>query len=391
MNWTVHAGTDVGCVREQNEDAYLVDDGLGLAVIADGMGGHACGEVASNMAVTLFRDGIEYARGTLDAYDSSADRNATAVRAVLRDAMRRCCRAVYEEAQRDPGKSGMGTTCSALVVTGGTAFVAHVGDSRVYRIRDQRIVQVTRDHSLLEQLVAEGQLTAAEAKSQAYACYRSALARAIGVEQDVEVDVIAVEALPGDVFLLASDGLTRYLHEEEIAAEIVDDEEHIDRRLIDIANARGGADNVTVIVVQLAPTAREATGPIKLDDTVRALRRSAIFRALSYADILHILSVARTSVLAEGVVALSSDHTDGSVYAVLSGSVRVDIDGLPSTVLGPGEPFGEFSLAHGGGHGRIVAAEHSRVMQLVREDLVEIARKSPEVGDRLLATMSRAS
>ena len=389
MNWTVLAGTDVGRVREQNEDAYLVDDGLGLAIVADGMGGHACGEVASRMTVTLFRDAVADARTVIESYDACADRNATAVRAVLRDAMRRCSRAVFDEAQRDPGKHGMGTTCSALVVTGGTAFVAHVGDSRIYRIRDKRIVQVTRDHSLLEQLVSEGQLTAAEAKSQAYACYRSALARAIGVEADVDVDVIAVEALPGDTFVLASDGLTRYVHEEELAIEVAGAGDEADQRLIEVANNRGGADNVTVIVVRLAASPVEQTGPIKLDDKVRALRRGAIFRAMSYIDILTVLSLARTRALDAGATVLDASAPSDSVYAVLSGSVRIENTDGSGTGIGPGEAFGEFSLADGGG--RIVASEHTRLLQLQRADVVEIARKSPEVGDRLLATMSRAS
>lgn len=389
MNWTVQAGTDVGRVREQNEDSYLVDDGLGLAIVADGMGGHACGEIASRMAVTLFRDALADARAVLEGYDGCADRNATAVRAVLRDAMRRCSRAVFDEAERDPGKNGMGTTCSALVVAGETAFVAHVGDSRIYRIRDNRIVQVTRDHSLLEQLVSEGQLTATEAKSQAYACYRSALARAVGVDADVEVDVIAVEALPGDTFVLASDGLTRYVHEEELAVEVAGADGAPERRLIEIANNRGGADNVTVVVVQLAGAPVEETGPIRLDDKVRALRRGSVFGAMSYADILTILSLAHTRIVDAGSVVLSAPDCGDSVYAVLSGAVRVEIPATDPEEIGPGEAFGAFSLA--GGAGRVVAAQHTRLLELQHTDVVEIARKSPTVGDRLLERIARTS
>jgi len=391
MKWTVQARTDAGRVREQNEDAYLVDDGLGLAVVADGMGGHACGEVASRMTVTLFREALSESRAIVEAYDAQTERNASTVRAVLRDAMRRCSKAVFDEAKRDPGKDGMGTTCSALVIAGGTAFVAHVGDSRIYRIRDQRIVQVTRDHSLLEQLVQEGQLTPTEAKSQAYACYRSALARAIGVEPDVEVDVIAVEALPGDVFLLASDGLTRYLHEEEIVVEVGEGDEDADQRLVTIANNRGGADNITVVVVRLPPPKPEETGPIKLDDKVRALRRGAIFRAMSYVDILQILSLARTRVVEEGAVVVESGGASDTVFAVLSGSVRVEGCGGEDQELGPGQPFGAFTIDGEGADARIVATGHTRLLQLLHDDVLEIARKSPEAGDRLLATLARAS
>jgi serine/threonine protein phosphatase PrpC len=391
MNWTVQAATDVGRIRDSNEDAYLVDDGLRLAIVADGMGGHACGEVASRMATTLFRDAVVQSRGVLEAYDASGERNATAVRAVLRDAMRRCSKAVYDEAQRDPGKKGMGTTCSALVISGGTAFVAHVGDSRVYRIRDKRIAQVTNDHSLLDQLVRDGQLTESEAKSQAYACYRSALARAIGVEPDVEVDVIAVEALPGDVFVLASDGLTRYVHEEELAVEVVECDGRIDERLVEIANARGGADNVTVVVVTLPSAPAEETGPIRLDDKVRALRRGAIFRSMSYADILHVLSLARTRVVPPDGVILDAGQSGGAVYAVLSGTVRIVCDGEEVARLEAGEPFGSFSLAESSRSGQVVAAEKCRVLHLDRASVAEIARKSPEIGDRLLASMAPAS
>lgn len=391
MTWTVQAASDVGRVRQTNEDAFLVDDGLHLAIVADGMGGHACGEVASRMAVTVFREAVAEARSVVQAYESSTDRNATALRAVLRDAMRRCSRAVHEEGLRDPGKKGMGTTCSALLVAGGTAFVAHVGDSRVYRVRDKRIVQVTRDHSLLDQLVAAGQLTAAEAKSPTYACYRSALARAIGVEPDVEVDVVAVEALPGDVFLLASDGLTRYLHEEELAVEIVERADGADDRLVTMANNRGGADNITVVVVSLPEAPVEQSGPIRLDEKVRALRHGAVFRAMSYADILHVLSLARTRVVERGATVIDSTEPGDSVYAILSGSLRVVRDDRVMALLGPGEPFGRFSIADAQRSGKVEAAERSRILELQRADVEEIVRKSPAIGDRLLATMPLAS
>jgi protein phosphatase len=226
----IGAATDVGRVREGNEDGYLVDEAVGLAAVADGMGGHQAGEVASATALEALRAAVN---------------SGQPVREAVEDANR----AVFTKALSDPAFANMGTTLTATtLVAGGTLIVAHVGDSRAYLMHDGELSQITQDHSHVEELVREGKLTEAEA---AVHPLRSVITRALGVDDEVDVDVYPVELQPGDRVLLCSDGLSGMVHNETIAAELRREEDpgRAAQRLVDAANAAGGEDNVTVVVI----------------------------------------------------------------------------------------------------------------------------------------------
>jgi protein phosphatase len=236
----VGAATDVGRVREGNEDAYLVDDAMGLVAVADGMGGHRGGEVASATALEALRAAISAGRP-------------------LREAVEDANRAVFDKAQTDESLRGMGTTITAATLAaGGTLLIGHVGDSRAYLLRDGELRQVTTDHSLVEELVRDGRLTPDEA---AVHPQRSIITRALGVDSSVEVDVYPVELQPGDVLLFCSDGLTGMLQSDLIAAELrrEDDPARAATKLVDAANASGGEDNITVVVVSVTDEEPERT------------------------------------------------------------------------------------------------------------------------------------
>jgi protein phosphatase len=224
------AATDVGRVREGNEDAYLVDDAMGLVAVADGMGGHRAGEVASSTALEALRAAVNAGRPLREAIE---DANA----------------AVYAKSLTDPSLRGMGTTLTAgTLVAGGTLLVGHVGDSRAYLLHDAELRRLTTDHSLVEELVRDGRLTADEA---AVHPQRSIITRALGLDPSVEVDVYPVDLAPGDRILLCSDGLTGMVQSDEIAAALRRelDPTRAANSLIDAANSAGGEDNITVIVV----------------------------------------------------------------------------------------------------------------------------------------------
>ncbi len=230
MRLITGAATDVGRVREGNEDAYLVDDAMGLVAVADGMGGHRAGEVASATALEALRAAITHGRP-------------------LRESMQDANEAVFTKSLTDEELRGMGTTLTAAtLVTGGTVLVGHVGDSRAYLLHDGELRQVTVDHSLVEELVREGRLTADEA---AVHPQRSIITRALGVDASVEVDVYPVELAPGDRLLLCSDGLTGMVQAETIAATLRREEDpaRAAAALIDAANVAGGEDNITAVVV----------------------------------------------------------------------------------------------------------------------------------------------
>jgi serine/threonine protein phosphatase PrpC len=212
------AATDVGRQRDHNEDNYLIDPKLHLFVVADGMGGHAAGEVASQIAVhtvcRAVRDNADVIERHRDEPDSAAARQE--ILAVLEHAMQTATAEIFRHAQEDNEKRGMGTTCSALLLVGARGFIAHVGDSRIYLVRQSQVHQITEDHSLLNELIRRGKLKREEIETSPYAKYKNAVTRAVGAYETVEADTFDFEILPGDSFLMCSDGLHSYLKESDI-------------------------------------------------------------------------------------------------------------------------------------------------------------------------------
>jgi serine/threonine protein phosphatase PrpC len=241
------ARTDVGRLRDHNEDNYLVDKKLSLSVVADGMGGHAAGEVASALAVRIIHEEIKAHREVIEAFGAEgADERAGSkeILNVLEQAVQRACAKIHEEAKADPAKRGMGTTLSALLIAGSQGFIAHVGDSRIYLLRGGKIQQVTEDHTVYNELVKRGKLTRDQIEKVAQ---KNAITRAVGVYERVEVDTLTIEVLPGDQFLLASDGLHGYIaHTAELEPYLEEaDGETAAEELIALANRKGGKDNIT--------------------------------------------------------------------------------------------------------------------------------------------------
>jgi protein phosphatase len=233
LRLVVGAATDVGRVRDHNEDGYLVDGDLRLVAVADGMGGHLGGEVASATALETLHS----------RYTEGHD---------LRDAVVAANDAVIERATGDDDVRGMGTTLTAAVLAddGETLVFGHVGDSRAYLLREGEIRRITTDHSLVEELIQAGELTEEDAERDPR---RSMITRAIGLEPDVEVDLYPLALQLGDRLILCSDGLTDMLREEQIAATAAaePDPDRAAQELVDGANAAGGVDNITVIVVDV--------------------------------------------------------------------------------------------------------------------------------------------
>jgi protein phosphatase len=240
--------TDAGRKRRRNEDAYVLQPPL--FAVADGMGGAQAGEVASRLAVDAFREFHE-------ADELEPEERVTAI---IQEANRR----IYERARQDSQASGMGTTVTAALVGAESVSVGHVGDSRAYRLRGGRLEQLTDDHSLVADLVRGGRLTPEEADVHPQ---RSVITRALGTDAQVDVDAFTFEALPGDVILLCSDGLTTMVTDEEIVAVVGEAKslEDAAKQLVKAANRRGGEDNVTVVLFAL-----EASEPETLEDTVVA-------------------------------------------------------------------------------------------------------------------------
>lgn len=234
MNVRYAAKSDVGKVREGNEDSYLVSEPL--FAVADGMGGHLAGDVASRIAVEVLTKDIDSAR--------SGDRDS------LVSAVKHANSAIFEKSQSDSDLSGMGTTCTLLYVVDGEARIAHVGDSRAYLLRKDNLSQLTDDHTLVNRMVKEGRLRPEDAERHPQ---RSIITRALGVDASVKVDYRTLGLEPGDRILICSDGLTSMLDVatiRQVLAETSDLESAADR-LIELANDAGGEDNITVVLVDV--------------------------------------------------------------------------------------------------------------------------------------------
>jgi len=259
---TVSVASDIGCQRTNNEDAarsVLPGDpdvrrrkGV-LVVVADGMGGHSAGEVASHLAVDVIHRAY---------YDDGGG-------PTLADALLRANEAIYEMAQRDRALAGMGTTCTALVVRGGQAECAHVGDTRLYLVRQDQIYRMTEDHSEVRSLVAHGLLSAEEAQHHAE---RNVILRALGTHPTVDVSTWN-EPFPiraGDRFVLSSDGLHDLVEDEEIKAlALAEQGQAACEAMVALAKSRGGRDNITVALVNIAPPGGSGAGSVRETRTVQ--------------------------------------------------------------------------------------------------------------------------
>jgi protein phosphatase len=236
----VGQGTNTGMIRSGNEDNFFSDPSHGLFVVADGMGGHAAGEVASEMAVGIVADCLR------ELFSLAEDAAARAIE----QAVQRANVAIYERTLTETEKHGMGTTISVLTLRDGRYVIGQVGDSRIYLLRQDNLLQLTKDHSYVQEQVDAGALTPEQAR---YHPYSNVITRCVGAGAQVQPDVYTGDALPGDTFLIASDGLTGMVDDRRLrqllasrarAQRVVD-------ALIAEANGRGGLDNITAIVVRV--------------------------------------------------------------------------------------------------------------------------------------------
>lgn len=250
MRLEAFAWTDPGPVRENNEDNFFVDEDAGLFVVADGMGGHAAGEVASRVAVDTIR---ELLQGGIDPDETRLDRQvldpADVLRERLRYAMNQASARIRREAQLNPAYAGMGTTVAVLLIEGNVAHVAHVGDSRIYMMRDGALSRLTRDHTVVQQEIDAGRLTPELARQVPH---RNYLTQSVGYHGPVEPDTATRPVEAGDVFILCSDGLTDPLDDPRIA-DIIRNTHPSDlaETLVNQAVAGGGEDNVTVLTIRI--------------------------------------------------------------------------------------------------------------------------------------------
>ena len=382
------AATDVGNVREHNEDNFLVDKKLSLFMVADGMGGHAAGEVASAIAVRTIHEEIKREKDLLTDFVAGARGGARVtnkdILALMEHSVQRACSRIHEDAQADPQKRGMGTTLSALIILGTRGFIAHVGDSRIYLARGGGVQQVTEDHTVYNELIKRGKLTREQIEKVGH---KNAITRAVGVYERVEVDTLVIELTAGDVLVLASDGLHGYLESpEELRAPLALEGDACVKAFVTLANERGGKDNITTIVVKVGEEgAVDAARARRLALKRDVLANMPLFSRLTERELLRVMQAVEVRIHADGDVVIREGDKGDELLIVLEGKVLVSRGAQALTHLGPGEHVGEMALIRSVPRSATVTAVGpAELIAIRRADFFEILRKEHEVAVKML-------
>jgi serine/threonine protein phosphatase PrpC len=387
------AGSDKGRARNENEDSYLVDHSIGLAVVCDGMGGHAAGSVASTLATRAFRDALYAAKDKLRDYVDCEHAPSQVTKSEISDllalAANAASRAVHAEAVQDSEKAGMGTTLAAVLILNNHAFIVNVGDSRAYLLREGDLEQLTRDHNVLNELIRRRKLSPDSAKQLAP---KHALTRAVGIYEHCEPETLIIDVVEGDRILLCTDGLYRYFEAPEGSPEdlrrqmLEADDQRVVETLLESANALGGRDNITAVVVTLGKVGDYDSRSLwELATRREALAKSPLFALLDERQLLRVLSVAEVQSHFAGETVIDENGPGGDLYVVLSGCVAVCRSGSLVTELRMGEHFGEMSLLRDQPRSaQALVTQVADLLVIPRQAFFELLRSEHELGMKLL-------
>ena len=381
---TTWGATDVGQVRKVNEDALLLAPDLGLVAVADGMGGFQRGDVASQLACNVVREHISGHTKVLDLYRRSpGDATRGAVKALLENALQRACEEVHQAAIAITGQGGrIGTTFDVLLVVGTTAFIGHVGDARLYLVRGGEIHQLTEDHSLVQQQIRDGVLTREQARK---ARFKNVITRALGVFPSVLVDTLHFDLDLGDRVLMCSDGLYRYVGKREMGFTLRGDvDETTASELVQLANQRGGRDNITaVLCVVEQEDARESVPPIA--ERMEVLRRSDLFQYCTYRELMSICEISQQ----RDVKAEETLFADGDVglecFVIVTGRVAIEKSGQVLGDMGPSDTFGEMSfLDNPHRSADAIARTDTTLLVLHRDRFLQLIKQDSELAAKIM-------
>jgi PPM family protein phosphatase len=379
--------TDVGRKRGHNEDFLLVDPALGLFIVCDGMGGAAAGEVASETAARTAARVVAEKRALLASFDDTQGAREQLVR-LVDDAIQEASREVYRVATSERGKAGMGTTMTVMLSTKNCGVMGHVGDSRLYMRRGGRTHQLSDDHTYVNEMIRRGMLTPEKAKSGPY---QNVITRAVGIQPTVRADTLVFDVLPGDVFLLCSDGLYRHVERtDEIGALLGGDRlEGVASQLVDLANARGGSDNITCLVMHAeaedGDAAEDRNRTTEVNLKLDTLRDVALFRQLEMKELVVVLNIVRAQTVEKGEVVVAEGSSGDALFAIVEGKLSVSRGGTDVAVLQRGSHFGEMALFNNRPRTATVRAlEPSRLLVMDRARFNELLRKEPALAVKLL-------
>jgi PPM family protein phosphatase len=389
MHIKAYGQTDVGHKRDHNEDYLLVDDAEGIYVVCDGMGGHAAGEIAAEHAAKTAQRVVKEHRSVIEEFRrrDTAETREKLIQ-TLESAVQRACSEIFEMATADSGKAGMGTTLIMMLVVADKGIMAHVGDSRLYMARQGQIHQLSEDHSYCTEMIKRGKMTREQARSSPYA---NVITRAVGIQESVQVDTLLFDILPGDTFLLCSDGLHGYTEDPNELADLlsVDDAGGLAQSLIDLANQRGGKDNITALVIRgMSDVADEVVEQRRAEEVnlkLETLKKIPLFRYLTYQELVKVLNITYLESFEAGATILKEGDSGEELYIVLAGKVSVSRAGQEFVDLHPGVHFGEMALVDQSPRSAtITAKEATRLLVVQRRSFYTLIRKEPVLAVKLL-------
>ncbi len=389
MSITSSARTNVGLVRTNNEDSFLVNEELGLYIVCDGMGGHKAGEVASQTACATLEQEVRNLEPVIDRFKRTGlNSDAKEIKKGVESALQNACREIYTKASKNAECTGMGTTCSMVLMIGhNKGVLGHVGDSRLYMVRKEKLYQLSEDHTYVNELVKRGALTEEQAENHPQA---NVLTRALGVQASVSADTMVFDVDPSDVFLLCSDGLFSYFQQpQDLIHQLLQDnlEESIDT-LIQQALDGGAHDNCTGIIMRSAPMDGDH---ITAADRIDTLRRIPLFNHLNYKELVKVVGSAQLSQFQPDEFIIREGTVGEEFYVVLTGEVEVSKSTNHLVTLKAGGHFGEMSMIDAAPRSASCQAKDKVNLLVIRRgEFFNLIRSEPVIASKLLWSFVQA-
>lgn len=382
--------SDRGPSREVNEDSIYVDNDLGLYIVCDGMGGHAAGDVASKTAIEVI---AKFFKERIGKLGQLATNGTEEIVDLAEMAVREACLQIYKLGTTDKSRAGMGTTVTMFLAAGNKAVMAHVGDSRLFLNRGVDLFQLSQDHTLVNELLSRGSLTAAEAKKSPY---QHVLTRAVGTHESVDVDTLRFDVLPGDTYLICSDGLNSGVEDREELSERLEgvDLEEVAAELIGIAKERDGSDNLSAVLIR----AESDADTIEIDQArseavslaLETLRSVYMFSDLDHQELVQIVDSVLVKDCPSGSLLVQQGDRGDCMYVMLSGKAAVSRDGKLVNQLEAGSHFGEMALLSERTRSATVEiTKPSRLLRIEREKFSSLVQANPRLGTKLLWSIAR--
>ena len=393
MKVSANAFSHTGLVRQKNEDSFLADPQLGLFIVCDGVGGHAAGKTASETATQVIHKHIKENQATIQKYlkDKTKD-NRAALSSLVERAIHTASKAIFSAAEADPSKRGMATTAEVFLLAGDHAILGHVGDSRIYLLRQGKNYHLTEDHSVSAEMVRNGIWTPEEALKSPYA---HTLTRAVGHQAFVQVDTLEVELSMGDMFLLCSDGLCNYFPHGIEFGQIVKQSafDKLSEALIKFAIDRGGKDNVTAAVVRVEDLQKEA-GVGKEIDVIKKteiLKQIPLFKYFSVRELTRVLSLSQQENLQKGAELIKEGQTGTQIFIILWGSVAISKGGQQLATRTKGDIFGEMSILDNAPRSASATAlEATTILIIQQKELFDLLRRESQIAVKFLWALSQS-